>query len=69
MAQQEPRKYMGRHGERSRGKGFIVLLGSTNSVAAAPSMAYYVTAKHAITGITRAAGKLPFTPHRHNLTP
>ncbi|CAN8097863.1 unnamed protein product [Discula destructiva] len=55
MASQEPRKYTGRHGERSLGKGSIVLLGSTNSVAAAPGMVSYVTAKHAIIGITKAA--------------
>lgn len=57
MASQEPRKYTGRHGERSLGKGSIVLLGSTNSVAAAPGMVSYVTAKHAIIGITKAAGE------------
>lgn len=57
MASQEPRKYTGRHGERSLGKGSIVLLGSTNSVSAAPGMVSYVTAKHAIIGITKAAGE------------
>ncbi|KAL1859046.1 hypothetical protein Daus18300_009684 [Diaporthe australafricana] len=55
MAQQEPRKYTGRHGERTLGKGSIVLLGSTNSIAASPGMISYVTAKHGIIGITRGA--------------
>lgn len=55
MAQQEPRKYSGRHGERSLGKGSIVLLGSTNSLCAAPGMAAYTAAKHAVIGITRSA--------------
>lgn len=58
MAQQEPRKYTGRHGERTLGKGSVVLLGPTNSIAASPGMISYVTAKHGIIGITRAAGKL-----------
>lgn len=58
MAQQEPLKYSGRYGERSLGKGSIVLIGSTNSLVAAPGMAAYVAAKHAVIGIARSAGKL-----------
>lgn len=57
MAEQEPRKYSGRYGDRSLGKGSIALLGSLNSLAAAPGMVSYVTAKHAIVGLTKAAGK------------
>lgn len=57
MAEQQPRKYNGRYGERSLGKGSIVLLGSANSLAAAPGMVAYTAAKHALLGITKAAGK------------
>lgn len=57
MTEQEPRKYKGRYGERSLGKGSIVLLGSSNSLAAAPGMVAYTAAKHALLGITKAAGK------------
>lgn len=55
MAEQQPRKYNGRYGERSLGKGSIVLLGSANSLAAAPGMVAYTAAKHALLGITKAA--------------
>lgn len=61
MAEQEPRKHSGRYGDRSLGKGSIVLLGSLNSLAAAPGMVSYVTAKHAIVGLAKAAGK-PLSP-------
>lgn len=57
MTEQQPRKYNGRYGERSLGKGSIVLLGSANSLAAAPGMVAYTAAKHALLGITKAAGK------------
>lgn len=36
MSQQEPLTYTGRHGTRTLGRGSIVLLGSTNSLAGAP---------------------------------
>ncbi|KAK7710353.1 hypothetical protein SLS64_005938 [Diaporthe eres] len=57
MTEQQPRKYKSRYGERSLGKGSIVLLGSANSLAAAPGMVAYTAAKHALLGITKAAGK------------
>lgn len=57
MTEQQPRKYTGRYGERNLGRGSIVLLGSSNSLAAAPGMVAYTAAKHALLGITKAAGK------------
>lgn len=40
---------------RSAGGGAIVIVGSVQSVAAAPNSASYVAAKHALLGITRSA--------------
>ncbi|KAI1270007.1 NAD(P)-binding protein [Xylariaceae sp. FL1019] len=55
MAEQEPRSYKGRHGDRSLGRGSIVNLGSLNSYVAFPGTLSYTTAKHAVMGITRSA--------------
>lgn len=55
MSQQEPLAYTGRYGTRTLGRGSIVLLGSLQSVLGAPGMFSYVTGKHAILGIMKAA--------------
>ena len=62
MAQQEPLTFAGtsRHGSRSVGRGSIVLLGSTSSLIGAPGMISYTTAKHAVIGIMKSAGKHQF---------
>lgn len=67
MAQQEPLTFpgTGRHGTRTLGRGSIVLLGSTNSLVAAPGMLSYTTSKHAVMGLAKAAGKPPAPPLVH----
>jgi NAD(P)-dependent dehydrogenase (short-subunit alcohol dehydrogenase family) len=59
MAQQEPLTLpgTGRHASRTLGRGSIVLLGSSNSLVGAPGMVSYTTAKHAIIGIMKSAGR------------
>lgn len=59
MAKQEPLMFPGtsRHGSRSLGRGSVVLLGSTSSFVGVPGMFSYNTAKHAIIGIMKSAGR------------
>jgi NAD(P)-dependent dehydrogenase (short-subunit alcohol dehydrogenase family) len=59
MAKQTPLTFPGtkRHGPRSLGRGSITLLGSVSSLIGAPGMCSYTTAKHAVIGIMKAAGK------------
>ena len=59
MAQQEPLTFPGtsRHSSRSLGRGSVVLLGSISSLIGTPGMISYATAKHAIIGIMKSAGK------------
>lgn len=72
MAQQEPLTFpgTGRHGTRTLGRGSIVLLGSTNSLVAAPGMLSYTTSKHAVMGLAKSAGKPPLVHEAflHKLT-
>lgn len=61
MATQEPLGYESRRsGTRSLSRGSIVNLGSVNSYVAAPGMMPYTASKHAIIGITKTAGTLPY---------
>lgn len=59
MSQQEPTAFPGtsRHASRSLGRGSIVLMGSLNSLLGIPGVISYATAKHAIIGIMKSAGK------------
>lgn len=58
MITQEPLETTGRHGTRSLGRGSIVNLASGFSYVASAGIMPYVTAKHAVMGLTKAAGKL-----------
>ncbi|KAJ8066331.1 hypothetical protein OCU04_005405 [Sclerotinia nivalis] len=58
MLTQEPREFQGRYAARSLGRGCIVNLGSAYSYAPTPGKTSYTTAKHAVIGITKTAGKL-----------
>lgn len=60
MLTQEPRKFQGRYGKRSLGRGSIVNLGSDNSYLVVPGKTSYTTAKHAVIGITKSAGRHAF---------
>lgn len=62
MVLQEPRVVKGRNGSRSVGRGSIVNLASANSFVAMPAMVQYVSAKHALIGLTKTAGKEMQTP-------
>ena len=55
MSTQEPLSITTRYGERSLGRGSIVVLGSINSFIPAPGMLPYVTSKHAIIGLVKSA--------------
>lgn len=57
MKEQSILKVSSRKGERDCGRGVILNLGSANSYMATPNIVQYVTAKHAITGLTKNAGK------------
>lgn len=52
-------------GSRPIGKGSIINIGSANSVIGSPGLIQYVTAKHAVVGITRAAGKFSLAARKH----
>jgi NAD(P)-dependent dehydrogenase (short-subunit alcohol dehydrogenase family) len=58
MAEQEPRTHhSARHGTtRSLGRGSIVTLSSANGFVPAPGTLPYTASKHAVIGITKAAG-------------
>ena len=43
--------------ERGTTRGSIVIIGSASAFVATPGMAQYTTAKHAVLGITKNAGK------------
>jgi NAD(P)-dependent dehydrogenase (short-subunit alcohol dehydrogenase family) len=60
MTQQEPLTYFSRrHGERSLGRGSIIVnLSSISSYIAAPGMLSYTASKHAVLGLTKSAGVL-----------
>lgn len=58
MSVQEPLTHEGRNGPRSLGRGSIINLGSAYSYAASPGMLPYTVSKHAVIGITKAAGEL-----------
>jgi NAD(P)-dependent dehydrogenase (short-subunit alcohol dehydrogenase family) len=46
-----------RRGERECGRGVILNLGSCNSFCPTPNIVQYTTAKHAVMGLTKNAGK------------
>lgn len=57
MRSQEPATVsLGRHGSRDAGRGSIVNVSSAMALVAVPAKAPYTTSKHAVTGITKAAG-------------
>ncbi|RYP06668.1 hypothetical protein DL765_009402 [Monosporascus sp. GIB2] len=57
MQMQEPLLVdLGRHGVRDVGRGAIVNVCSAMSLGAVPAKASYVASKHAMLGLTRAAG-------------
>ncbi|KAI0392956.1 hypothetical protein F5Y17DRAFT_333199 [Xylariaceae sp. FL0594] len=57
MKEQDPRvvDLGGRLGKRDVGRGAIVNIGSLLAIGVLPGKAPYVTSKHALTGITKAA--------------
>lgn len=60
MRSQEPATVrVGRHGTRDAGRGSIVNVSSAMALVAVPTKAPYTTSKHAVTGITKAAGRSP----------
>ncbi|KAK4980977.1 hypothetical protein LTR28_010240 [Elasticomyces elasticus] len=62
MVLQEPGVVEGRNGSRKVGRGSIVNLASANSFVAMPAMVQYVSAKHAIIGLTKTAA-VDLAPH------
>jgi NAD(P)-dependent dehydrogenase (short-subunit alcohol dehydrogenase family) len=56
MASQEPRNFTSRHGTRSLGRGSIVNVASGFAYGVVPGRIAYITSKHALLGITKAAG-------------
>ena len=57
MRTQEPLSVnLGRHGTRDAGRGSIVNVSSAMALVAVPGKAPYTTSKHAVTGVTKAAG-------------
>lgn len=57
MQSQEPVSVdLGRHGRRDVGRGSIVNVSSAMALVAVPGKAPYTTSKHAVTGVTKAAG-------------
>ena len=59
MAKQEPREHKNRRseGSRSLGRGSIVVVGSINSIMAAPGMLSYCASKWAVLGMAKTAGE------------
>lgn len=62
MKDQEPLVVSGRGGKRVCGRGVILNLGSCNSYCATPNIVQYSTAKHAVMGLTKNAGKCKAQP-------
>lgn len=58
MASQEPYSITTRQGTRSLGRGSIVNVASGMSYGVVPGRVAYVTSKHALLGVTKAAGTL-----------
>lgn len=54
--------------ERDCGRGVILNLGSCNSYIATPNIVQYTTAKHAVIGLTRNAGKQTTRSLTHSAT-
>lgn len=59
MKEQDRKLVPGRNGPRDIGRGVIINLGSCNSYIATPKIVQYASAKHAVMGITKSAGRLP----------
>lgn len=59
MAKQEPREHknLRTEGTRSLGRGSIVVVGSINSIMAAPGMLSYCASKWAVLGMAKTAGE------------
>lgn len=57
MKIQEPVSIRPGSPERGTTRGSIVILGSASAFVATPSMVQYTTAKHALLGLTKNAGK------------
>lgn len=67
MRSQEPVTVsLGRHGSRDAGRGSIVNVSSAMALVAVPAKAPYTTSKHAVTGITKAAGMFSNVFHRND---
>ncbi|RYO84487.1 hypothetical protein DL764_009319 [Monosporascus ibericus] len=66
MKSQEPVSVdLGRHGLRDVGRGAIVNISSAMALVAVPAKVPYTTSKHAVTGVTKAAGSyIPGAPLR-----
>jgi NAD(P)-dependent dehydrogenase (short-subunit alcohol dehydrogenase family) len=63
LAQEPIQVNLGRLGTRDVGRGSIVNVSSAMALVAVPAKAPYTTSKHAVTGVTKAAGAflLPLT--------
>ncbi|KAL9110820.1 MAG: hypothetical protein Q9227_004620 [Pyrenula ochraceoflavens] len=57
MLKQDSRTIASRNGTRDIGRGSIINVASANSLVAVAGQTAYTTAKHAIIGITKTAGK------------
>jgi len=57
MGSQESVTYTGRHEERSLGRGSIVNVASISGLTGHPGTLAYTASKHAVMGITKAAGE------------
>jgi NAD(P)-dependent dehydrogenase (short-subunit alcohol dehydrogenase family) len=66
MATQEPRTITSRHGTRDLGRGCIVNVASGFSYGVVPGRIAYITSKHALLGVTKAAGTLSMMLHNHS---
>ena len=61
MKKQEPRTINGRNGPRDIGRGSIINLGSGESYVGVAGQLASTSAKHAVMGITKVAGKCSLT--------
>ena len=57
MATQAPITVQGRSGPRDLGRGCVVVLASIASYIVGPKSAAYTSSKHAVLGLTKAAGE------------
>lgn len=57
MKQQDVLSVPSRSGPREVGRGAIIVLGSCNSYVATPRIVQYTTAKHAVLGMVKNAGR------------